>query len=64
MLSQTAQDHAAQVANLKVAKEEADAKQAQMQKSMKEELERIKTQFIFKVPLMAFYFEEISFVHS
>jgi hypothetical protein len=30
-------------------KDEADAKQVQMQKEMKEEVERLKTQFIFKV---------------
>jgi hypothetical protein len=46
---QTAQDHAAQVARLKAAKEEADAKQLQLQKEMKEEMERLRTQFTFKV---------------
>ena len=49
ILSQTAQDHAAQLVRLKSAKDEADAKQIQMQKEMKEEVERLKTQFIFKV---------------
>ena len=48
---QTAQDHAAQVAKLQVAKDEADARQTQMKEEMKEEMERLKTQFIFKVQL-------------
>jgi hypothetical protein len=30
-------------------KDEADARQVQLQKEMKEEVERLKTQFIFKV---------------
>jgi hypothetical protein len=33
---------------LKVAREEADAKIIQMQKDMKEEMERLKTQLTFK----------------
>lgn len=48
---QTAQDHAAQVNKLRAAKEEVDAKQVQMQREMKEEIERLRTQFIFKVML-------------
>jgi hypothetical protein len=46
---QTAQDHAAQIIKLRAAKEQADAKQATMQKEMKEEIERLRTQFTFKV---------------
>ena len=34
---------------LKAEKEKADLKQAQMQKEMKDELERLRTQFVFKV---------------
>lgn len=37
------------MAKLKAAKEEADAKQAQTQREMKEELERLRTSFMFKV---------------
>ncbi|KAJ7045616.1 hypothetical protein C8F04DRAFT_1249010 [Mycena alexandri] len=43
-----AQDHATQVAKLKVAKEESEARQIALQKEMKVEMERLKTQFIFK----------------
>lgn len=38
-----------QVAKLRAAKEEADLKHAQMQKEVKEEMERLRTQFTFKV---------------
>jgi len=38
-----------QVAKLRAAKEEADAKQVQMQKEIKEEMERLRTQYTFKV---------------
>ena len=38
-----------QVAKLRAAREEADAKQAQMQKEIKEEMERLRTQYTFKV---------------
>ena len=38
-----------QVAKLRAAKEEADVKQAQMQKEIKEEMERLRTQYTFKV---------------
>jgi len=48
---QSAQEHAIQVANLKAEKETLDAKQTQMQKDMKDEVERLKTQFLFKVSL-------------
>ncbi|KAF7376232.1 hypothetical protein MSAN_00038400 [Mycena sanguinolenta] len=43
-----AQDHATQVAQLKHAKEESEAKYMALQKETKAEIERIKTQFIFK----------------
>lgn len=36
-------------------KEKADLKQAQMQKEMKDELERLRTQFVFKVYCKQFY---------
>ncbi|KAG1737622.1 hypothetical protein EDB19DRAFT_1716897 [Suillus lakei] len=47
-IEKIAQDHAAQTAKLRAAKEEAEAKQTQMQKEMKEEAERLKTLFTFK----------------
>ncbi|PFH51567.1 hypothetical protein AMATHDRAFT_59054 [Amanita thiersii Skay4041] len=47
-IEKTAQEHAAQVATLKAAKDEADARRLQMQKEMKEEIERMKTQLLFK----------------
>ncbi|KAK7005601.1 hypothetical protein R3P38DRAFT_2556549 [Favolaschia claudopus] len=43
-----AQEHATQVAQLKLAKEESEARQIAMQKELKAEMERLKTQFIFK----------------
>lgn len=43
------QDHAADIAKLKAAKEAAELKQIQMQKEMKDEAERLRVQFIFKV---------------
>ncbi|KAF5380404.1 hypothetical protein D9615_004498 [Tricholomella constricta] len=42
------QEHAAQLAKLKLAREEAEAKQTRMQKEMREQVERLKTQFTFK----------------
>lgn len=47
-IEKIAQDHAAQTAKLRVAKEESEARQKQMQKEMKEEAERLKTLFTFK----------------
>jgi hypothetical protein len=47
--SQVAQDHAAQILQLKSAKDAANTRLVQMQVEMKEEVERLKTQFIFKV---------------
>ncbi|KAF5393300.1 hypothetical protein D9757_000667 [Collybiopsis confluens] len=50
-MQKTAEDHASQIAKFKSAKEEADAKQASMQRDLKEEMERLRTQFIFKAKL-------------
>ncbi|KAG2345667.1 hypothetical protein BDR05DRAFT_930330 [Suillus weaverae] len=47
-IEKIAQDHAAQTAKLRAAKDESEAKQIQMQKEMKEEAERLKTLFTFK----------------
>ncbi|KIL66290.1 hypothetical protein M378DRAFT_10271 [Amanita muscaria Koide BX008] len=47
-IEKTAQEHAAQIARVKAAKDEAIDKQTQIQMEMKEEIERIKTQLIFK----------------
>ncbi|KIK67318.1 hypothetical protein GYMLUDRAFT_37407 [Collybiopsis luxurians FD-317 M1] len=47
-IQKTAEDHATQISKLKAAKDEADAKQASMQRDLKEEMERLRTQFIFK----------------
>lgn len=46
---QVAQDHATQLSKLKAAREEAEAKQVRMQKETREDVERLKTQYIFKV---------------
>lgn len=48
---QVVQDHAAQITSLKATKEEADARQLQIQKEMRDEIERMKTQLLFKVAL-------------
>lgn len=48
-LLQTAQNHAAQISLLRSEKEKADSTQAQMQKEMKDEVERLRTQFLFRV---------------
>lgn len=48
---QTMQDHAAQITSFKAGKEEADTRQLQIQKEMKDEIERMKTQLLFKVVL-------------
>ncbi|KAJ3748844.1 hypothetical protein DFH05DRAFT_607114 [Lentinula detonsa] len=47
-IQKTAEDHATQIAKLKTAKEEADTRQTNMQRDLKEEIEQLKTQFIFK----------------
>ncbi|KAJ3802952.1 hypothetical protein GGU11DRAFT_740143 [Lentinula aff. detonsa] len=47
-IQKTAEDHAAQISKLKTAKEEADTRQTNMQRDLKEEIEQLKTQFIFK----------------
>lgn len=46
---QTAQEHNSSIARLQASKAEAEAKQAQMQREMNEEMERLRTQFHFKV---------------
>ncbi|KAG6879668.1 hypothetical protein C0992_013204 [Termitomyces sp. T32_za158] len=47
-VEKAAHEHAAQLATLKAAREEADAKQARIQKDLREEAERLKTQLVFK----------------
>ncbi|KAK2463205.1 hypothetical protein APHAL10511_004860 [Amanita phalloides] len=47
-LERAVQDHAARIANLKAAKEEADAKQTQVRKDLEAEIERLKGQLTFK----------------
>ena len=46
---QNALSHAAQLLQLRTEKEKADTKQLQMQKEMKDEIERLRTQFVFRV---------------
>lgn len=43
------QEHVADVLKLKAAKEESEAMRVKMQREMKEEVECLRTQFIFKV---------------
>ena len=43
------EEHNTEVKRLKAAKEAAEAGQAQVQKDTREEIERIKTQFTFRV---------------
>lgn len=52
---QTAQDHATQIARLKTAKEEGDTKQHVLKKQFEAEMERIKTEFTFKVRIILTY---------
>ncbi|KAF5354663.1 hypothetical protein D9756_005378 [Leucocoprinus leucothites] len=47
-IEQTARNHATEIAKMKAAREELEAKQKQMERQMKEETERLKTQFMFK----------------
>ncbi|KDR75799.1 hypothetical protein GALMADRAFT_248513 [Galerina marginata CBS 339.88] len=47
-IEKTSQNHAAQLLQVKAEREKAEQKQAQMQKEMKDEMERLRTQFIFK----------------
>ncbi|OBZ67192.1 Regulator of nonsense transcripts UPF2 [Grifola frondosa] len=47
-IEKKAQDHAAEIARIKSAKEAAEAMQVQMQEKMKEEMDRLKTQYAFK----------------
>lgn len=51
---QREQQHTAEVVKLKSAKEAAEAKQAQIQRSMKEEMERFRTQMTFRVIQMTY----------
>ncbi|KAF5321014.1 hypothetical protein D9619_001891 [Psilocybe cf. subviscida] len=45
---ETALNHATQISLLRSEKEQADSKQAQLQKEMKDEVERLRTQFLFR----------------
>ncbi|KAF7428578.1 hypothetical protein PC9H_007804 [Pleurotus ostreatus] len=47
-MEKTSRDHSAELSKLRAAKEEADAKQRKTQQAMREEMESLKTQFIFK----------------
>ncbi|KAI0930684.1 hypothetical protein AcV5_007334 [Taiwanofungus camphoratus] len=47
-IERTAREHAAEVAKIKAAKEAAEAMQVQLQKNMKEEMDRLKTQLTFR----------------
>ncbi|KAJ7647233.1 hypothetical protein FB45DRAFT_733467 [Roridomyces roridus] len=47
-IEKVSQEHTAQLTRLKLAKEESEAKQIALQKEMKAEMERMKSQFIFK----------------
>ncbi|TRM69333.1 hypothetical protein BD626DRAFT_473695 [Schizophyllum amplum] len=47
-LSKTTESYITQAAKLRAAKEEAERQQSQLQRNMKDEIERIKTQFLFK----------------
>ncbi|TFK53914.1 hypothetical protein OE88DRAFT_1654294 [Heliocybe sulcata] len=47
-IEKTAREHAASLSKLKSAKEAAEAAQTQLQKEMKEEMERLRTEFMFK----------------
>ncbi|KAL0072457.1 hypothetical protein AAF712_000220 [Marasmius tenuissimus] len=47
-LEKAAKEHASHVERLKIAREEADTKQLSVQKEMKAEMERLKTQLAFK----------------
>ncbi|KAK0195516.1 hypothetical protein F5146DRAFT_1174204 [Armillaria mellea] len=47
-IEKTAKDYAAQISRLKAEKEELDARQVQMQRDRKNEMERLRTEFMFK----------------
>ncbi|KAI9059125.1 hypothetical protein FKP32DRAFT_1596447 [Trametes sanguinea] len=47
-MEKTAKEHAAEVARIKAAREQAEAVQAQLRKEMAEERERLKAQYLFK----------------
>jgi hypothetical protein len=46
---QTTNSHAATIARLQAAKDAADASHAQMQRDMREQMERLRTQYQFRV---------------
>ncbi|KAI0768795.1 hypothetical protein BD413DRAFT_561541 [Trametes elegans] len=47
-MEQTSKEHAAEVARIKAAREQAEAAQAQLRKELAEEKERLRTQYMFK----------------
>ncbi|KAF9481529.1 hypothetical protein BDN70DRAFT_522704 [Pholiota conissans] len=47
-IEKNAQSHATQIFQLKTEKEKGDVKQAQMQKELKDEMERLRTEFTFR----------------
>ncbi|KAK0454877.1 hypothetical protein EV421DRAFT_1896780 [Armillaria borealis] len=47
-IEKTAKDYATQISRLKAEKEELDARQVQMQRDRKNEMERLRTEFMFK----------------
>ncbi|KAI0779891.1 hypothetical protein C8Q74DRAFT_1199278 [Fomes fomentarius] len=47
-IEKTAKDHAAEVARIQTAKMEVEVMQVQLRKEMRDELERMKTQYLFK----------------
>ncbi|KAK0485907.1 hypothetical protein IW261DRAFT_760148 [Armillaria novae-zelandiae] len=47
-IEKTAKDYAAQISRLKAEKEDLDARQVQMQRDRKNEIERLRTEFMFK----------------
>lgn len=62
---QTAREHAAEVAKIKAAKEAAEAMQVQLQKNMKEEMDRLKTQLTFRVSAFGMticYFSKLTLI--
>ena len=50
--NQTTANYIAQTNKLREAKEAAEKQQTQLQRSMKDEIERVKTQFLFKVSMI------------
>lgn len=58
----TAKDYAAQISRLKAEKEELDARQVQMQRDRKNEMERLRTEFMFKVFISHSFFQSIRYI--